>query len=292
MINTSKLNLFKGIAGGKAPTADPHIYLDTSRSKRIDGKLLFRVVALKDLDFKVDGKAVNVKAGTRGGYVEFQSNLGEDSWIGSDVVVHGKITKILNKTYLSGDALITNGSIVRGPKIILRGKPKIDGSWIDGEDLSVTIENATIKDSILGFGDRDGQIIITGKKTTIMSSKILTRCQVLKGNATIKSTVIEDAVKGNSVYIFDNPKIQNSVLSHSVLVGGKADINYVILGDAATLSGEVLVVGDPKYPIELGGDTSLGGKEKLCSIKERKSLEGQRKGVEEREKLASRSGIF
>ena len=111
------------------------------KMKSEDGKILYRILALKDFS--------DVKKGDLGGWVEYGNNLSQfdNSWIYDDAEVHGFETKVAGDAQIRDKALITNGSYV-GENAKICGETVINSSAIFGSSVisdTSRVVNSTIQ---------------------------------------------------------------------------------------------------------------------------------------------------
>lgn len=97
-------------------------------TKKIDGRTLYRIEALKDF--------LDVKRGDNGGYIESEDNLSHDStcWIYDNACVYDN-AKVLDKAWVG------------------------DNAWVSGNacicDTAIVYDNAQIYGNALLFGDAE-----------------------------------------------------------------------------------------------------------------------------------------
>lgn len=223
----------------------------TEYTKDIDGHILYRIRALRDID--------GVKAGDLGGYIEHEHNLSQhdECWI------HGS-SQVFGLAYVGENARISD-SIIYGNAQIL-GRSKVIQSTIYGESQikdSVIASNAYIyyKSRIEGHSRVSGHLAFNGiikDDVFIMDN----RCHItgenieLSGSTRIRGKVmIEDSAKiRGQVCLMDNVIItghaeltgsmegEGIIIKDNSLIGGKSRIwDNVVISDSAKVLGMALL---------------------------------------------------
>lgn len=136
-------------------------YILTSETRKVDGHILHRIRAVRDIDI--------ISPGDVGGWVENEDNLSHigDSWIFSDACVYGN-AKVFENAKVYGNARVFNEALVYGNaqiygEAVVCGCSRIFGYARVMEDATVE-GNAWIRDCamVYGFVRIDGDITVNG----------------------------------------------------------------------------------------------------------------------------------
>lgn len=186
--------------------------LSNSDKTLVNGKLLHRIIALKDF--------CDVREGDRGGYISRPANLSQDGncWVYDNA-------KILLGGHLNEDAVIRDNVIVTGGSIfgntvimddaVVTGYPIISGGVI--RDRAIIMDGAVVMGSPFISGDstiRDSATILDNAK--IFGSATIGGNALVERNASVFGTAVitDDAI------VTGNAKVDNSTLSCNMeLVG-------------------------------------------------------------------------
>jgi len=189
--------------------------LDKQDFIKIDGKKLFRIVALKDFS--------NVKKGDKGGYVESYDNLSQDgnTWIYDNARVYGNAeiydsAKIYGQAEIYGNAKVWGNAEVYGNAMVYDYARIFGNAWV--------YENAEIYGEA-GIGDNAqifGNARIFGNAQVYENAIVHENARIF-GNAQVYGGAL---VYGN-VRIFGNAWVYgNARVCKNARVYGKATIKY------------------------------------------------------------------
>ena len=192
-------------------------WLDESDCIRVDGRKLYRILAVKSMTLS-DGTIV--RAGEKGGYVESTDNLSQDgnSWVGGDAKVYGDAE-------VGGDALVDGMATVSGQARVVNSA-HVTGIAEVGDRAEVACDayvggRAAVMDD--GFVTGSAKLLdaaVVKGHGEVSGNALLTDCAEVRGYGTVKgNTQMEDraVVEGNAS-VFGN-----AILTDRAKVGGQID---------------------------------------------------------------------
>ena len=133
---------------GKTAGKDRHFktknmkYKLTDETKELYDKTLYRIECIEAFS--------NVKAGDRGGWVEFEGNLSQfgNAWVFGDAVVSDN-AEVRGDAVVSGKAEVSDNAVVRGDAVV-SGKAEVsDNAVVSGK--AVVSDNAEVRDNAWVF---------------------------------------------------------------------------------------------------------------------------------------------
>ena len=203
-------------------------------------RTLYRIKTLVDFG--------NIKAGTKGGYVEFDENLSHDGlcWIADKAMAYGH-SRVSGNGLLKDRAVIKDyvcvhgNGIVCGEAYLNKSVHVFDNGAVGGQSFltgAATVSGnavvyCTTLDGIRRFPNMQGLSIITD------SARLEERGR-LKGSATLRGNTL---VRGHAF------------LTDRVVAGGN-----IVIGGAVHISDDVQLLGT----VSLGGSCRLRGKVAIC----------------------------
>ena len=93
-------------------------YKMTDETTEVDGKTLYKIEALIDID------SVEVKAGDKGGFIESEKNLSQegDCWVDGNAKVSGN-------AWVAGNAQVSGSTVVSGDAKVPSNAKKQEAAW-------------------------------------------------------------------------------------------------------------------------------------------------------------------
>lgn len=133
--------------------------LDLKDTKKVEGKTLYRIVALKNFS--------DIKKSDKGGYIEKESNLSQNGncWVYDNAYIFGNAevygnTKIYDKVIIKGNAKVFENTVIYDNAIICENATVCGNIWL--YDNVIIKGNAIIKGNVIIRGQaivRDNAII-------------------------------------------------------------------------------------------------------------------------------------
>lgn len=163
--------------------------------KNIDGRRVYRIQALKDVNIEK-----GIIAGTLGGYIESEKNLSQkgDCWIGGDASVISDAL-VEGSAYVRENALVADSAVVKGQAKVegfamVFNKAQVDENAVVG-GKAIIADTACVKGNTVV----DGYAVVMGKAEVIGNSVIKDKA-VVKDRGFVNGAVIEDdaVVAGHS----------------------------------------------------------------------------------------------
>ncbi|MBR6097334.1 hypothetical protein IKP94_01110 [Candidatus Saccharibacteria bacterium] len=184
---------------------------DLDRGDRLikNGKKLYRVIALKDIPRH------GIKAGDKGGYIQFKKNLSQygSAWVDERAIVMGN-ARVEGRALVYGDVVLTDNAIVKGDAKI-GGNTAISGDTVIFGKVSIDNTVCVWKDSACGalaYASRNAELeakysrIEISGKTTIFDEVEIT------GNVIVRNSILFGKLRlyGNSSVIDCAGRIHNN----------------------------------------------------------------------------------
>lgn len=201
-------------------------HLNKNEPKEINGVKVYRIYA--DECFKtIDGE--KIKTGTRGGWLESEDNLSQDSncWVADDAVVCGK-ARIHNSAVVRGKARIQDAACIQGCALISGEAIVSDEANVFGHDIGnhYTVHvygSAHISDYAEVYGESR-----VYENAHICDEATICGKSIIRGNAMVegKGRVRDSIIKGNTKICGDT-----LVCIYASISGGTIADSY-IRGDA------------------------------------------------------------
>lgn len=191
--------------------AEKHFKLRHDISITLQGGTLYRIEALKDLDLH------GVKKGDLGGYIEKESNLGENAWVFGNAMV-------LGNAQVYGDAKVYGDAVVFWDSKVFGGAKVYGNAQVYG--------NA----EVYGNSEVHGDAKVLGNAKVFGAAAVFDNADVY-GNA---------AVYGNAGVFGDAEVFADAEVFGDAHVYGRAKV----YGDAV-VSGDVWIGGDSRVPCDV-----------------------------------------
>ena len=238
----------------------------TGETKKVGNKVLHRIVALRDVPRK-DRLATPIdiiKKGTKGGYIEKESNLSQDGscWV-DDVAYVCDEAKVVGDAYLCEYAVVQGNALVRDRAFlsacsVVGDKAVITDNAIVGGNCTVN-ENATVG----GNARVDEEVHIHGNSVIFGNASVSGNAEIydnacIGGNAKVtdNAQVFEDAQIMDTANVYDYAKVYgHALVSNSASVLSNAEVF-----DYAKISSNAQVYGNAK----VCGNACLWGSVSVC----------------------------
>lgn len=191
--------------------------LDLKDTIKVEGKTLYRIVALKNFS--------DIKKGDKGGYIEKESNLSQNGncWVYDNAYIFGNAevygnTKIYDKVIIKGNAKVFENTVIYDNAIICENATVCGSIWLYDNAIikgnviirgqAIVRDNAIIYGKIAIKGDAvisEHQRVTSGTVTTDLSKNLTESIRCQTGLLPINNKVIAyKQVRKDLTSFYDN----------------------------------------------------------------------------------------